>query len=1333
MRKTQNPNLRAWPQGYRLTPIVATAAATVVLLITWLLLPFVADSASATGGCGTAPNPITCENALTGTDPSVWDISGSGDDTIQGFSTDISVNVGSTIGFKIDTNAKAYTVQIFRTGYYQGLGARKIADVTPSATLPQIQPQCVTDASTELYDCGNWGLSASWAVPSDAVSGVYIALLTRTDTGGKSQITFVVRNEASHSAVLFQTSDPTWQAYNTYGGSDFYQGAANGRAYKISYNRPVVTRDYYAGRDFYFANEYPAVRFLEKNGYDVSYFSGVDTDRYGADLKNHKVFLSVGHDEYWSAAQRANVIAARDAGVNLQFLSGNEMYWHTRYEPSVAGTPTNYRTLVSYKETWSNAKIDPSSEWTGTYRDPRFASQANGAGIPENSVTGTMYQSTISDMAVTVTAAQGKSRMWRNTGLSSMAAGTTTALAPHTVGYESDEDVDNGFRPAGLVDLSTTTGAVTQYMQDFGSTVGPGTTTHHVTLYRAPSGALVFSAGSIQWTWGLDQEHDGTGAPADVRMQQAQVNLLADMGAQPATLASGLVAASASLDVIPPSVTINTPTSGASIANGAAVTVSGTAADIGGIVAGVEVSTDGGTIWHPATGTTSWTYTYYQQGMGSQSIRVRATDDSGNYSSLPATRSVSVTGPYSALGNRPPVVVDSGDPSAVELGLKFTPSQNGYISGVRFYKSTTNTGTHTGSLWSASGTRLATVTFANETASGWQTASFSSFVAVSAGTTYTVSYSAPSGHYSAAANYWSYRGISAGPLTVAGGYGSAPAGVYNTTPGLYPISTYNQSNYYVDAVFATTDTSPLAATGQWPLPGSSSVPASTTIGAVFSKDVVSSTIAFTVKDQLGTVVPGTVSYASATRTATFTPTSTLAGFVTYSVSLTAKDTIGLTLSSGQTWSFTTVKPAAPVGTCPCGLFTDATTPTVQQVSEEAVTLGVSFSSSVAGTVSGIRFYKSAGNTGTHVGTLYSNSGTKLATATFSGESTAGWQTVTFSTPVTINVNTTYIAAYRSTTGNYSVTPGAFNSPLTVGPLTAGTNAGAFSYPDAWPSYTSSSSYLVDVVFNRAPAPIAVVSETPANGALDVPTSSTIALALSVPVATGYNVNVSSGGTSIGGTTALSTDGKTITFTPSQALPDGSTIAVSVSGVTSTEGVALPTQNWSFTTKAAVVTSFSLFGSETPSVLAATDDPAAVELGTSFTPSQNGTVSAIRFFKGATNTGTHTGSLWAADGTRIATVTFTNESASGWQTAQLATPVALTAGQTYVVSYFAPNGNYSYTSAYFAQPKTSGPLTAGVTNNGRYLYSPTGGLPIYSWNATNYFVDVVFTPAAPAPL
>ncbi len=650
----------------------------------------------------TTTNKVACENSKPGTPQSVWDVSGAGDSTIQGFATDTSVNVGGTIGFKIDTTASAYSIDIYRLGYYNGDGARKIASVTPSASLPQHQPACITDSGTELYDCGNWSLSASWNVPSTAVSGVYIAKLTRPDLNDSSHITFVVRDDSSTSDVVYQTSDPTWQAYNTYGGADFYEGGANGRAYKISYNRPVVTRDASSGRDFFFSAEYPLVRFMEQNGYDVSYISGVDTARSGALLKQHKVFVDAGHDEYWSAAQRANVLAARDAGVNLMFLSGNEMYWHTRFEASADTSHTSWRTLVCYKETWANQKSDPTSEWTGTWRDPRLSPVSAGAGLPENGVTGTAYMSNETDLPVTVPAEQGKLRLWRNTTLGSQAAGTQTALAAHTIGYESDEDLDNGFRPQGLIDLSTTTGPTSQYLQDFGSTVAPGTTTHHLTEYRASSGALVFSAGTIQWTWGLDQNHDGAGPPADSRMRQAQVNLFADMGAQPLTLAAGLTAAAKSTDTVGPTTTITSPADGSTVANGTQVSVTGTASDAAGRVAGVEVSIDGGTTWRPATGTSSWTYSYIQHGSGSTPLKARAVDDSANIGAA-ATVTRNVTCPCSVYGSTTPATPATSDASAVELGLRFSPTTDGFVSGVRFYKGTGNTGTHTGSLWSAGG------------------------------------------------------------------------------------------------------------------------------------------------------------------------------------------------------------------------------------------------------------------------------------------------------------------------------------------------------------------------------------------------------------------------------------------------------------------------------------------------------------------------------------------------------------------------------------------------------------------------------------------------------
>ena len=122
--------------------------------------------------CGFAQsNPIVVENAKPGNPSSEWDIAGAGDSSIQGFATDISVNKGETIRFKVKTNATNYRLDIYRLGYYGGLGARFIATITPSAALPQTQPNPIVDSSTGLVDCGNWAESASWAVPLTATSG----------------------------------------------------------------------------------------------------------------------------------------------------------------------------------------------------------------------------------------------------------------------------------------------------------------------------------------------------------------------------------------------------------------------------------------------------------------------------------------------------------------------------------------------------------------------------------------------------------------------------------------------------------------------------------------------------------------------------------------------------------------------------------------------------------------------------------------------------------------------------------------------------------------------------------------------------------------------------------------------------------------------------------------------------------------------------------------------------------------------------------------------------------------------------------------------------------
>ena len=254
-------------------------------------LPLSATSAAeGEDNCASAPNPIVCENALPGDPKSDWDVEGVGDPTIQGYATSMSVNAGQTESFKIKTPASAYHIDILRLGYYGGDGARLVAsDIKPTAKLPQSQPECLKEPSTGLIDCGNWGVSASWTVPSNAVSGVYIAHLVRNDTGGDSQIIFVVRNDSSHSEILAQTSDATWQAYNDYGGNSLYTctvacppGEPEGykAAYAVSYNRPFDgSFETDGGTSYLYYAEYQMIHWLEQNGYDVSYTSEAEVDQ----------------------------------------------------------------------------------------------------------------------------------------------------------------------------------------------------------------------------------------------------------------------------------------------------------------------------------------------------------------------------------------------------------------------------------------------------------------------------------------------------------------------------------------------------------------------------------------------------------------------------------------------------------------------------------------------------------------------------------------------------------------------------------------------------------------------------------------------------------------------------------------------------------------------------------------------------------------------------------------------------------------------------------------------------------------------------------------------
>jgi Domain of unknown function (DUF4082)/Bacterial Ig-like domain/Bacterial Ig domain len=1056
------------------------------------LLPFVAATPASASSCVTAANPIVCENALPGTPMDEW-YSEFNYGNIQGYPNQISYQAGDTVSFKVQSPV-TYTIDIYRLGWYGGDGAR-LMPTSPTQTFPvKTQPACISQASTGLVDCGNWSVTATWTVPSDAVSGVYIADLGQTNNDGEMTVPFVVRNNASHSDIVVQTDDETWEAYNQWTGANLYQGngpALDGRAYAVSYNRPMNT----GGDNGIYGSEFPMIEWLERNGYNVSYLSGLDVATNGSLLLNHKVFMSSGHDEYWTAQQMQNVLAARKAGVNLAFFSGQTAFWETRFGPSIDGSNTPNRNMYAYKMTKMELNppdgiADPSGTWTGAFSDPAGASLGDPG--PENQMTGSTWVANgYRSDSMTVPAAYSKLPMWAHTSVASLQPGQVTTFPAGTLGYEWDQDTLNASRPSGEIDLSSTTINITNgtFVQDYGNTFGDGTGTQSLIMYRDPtSGALVFGTATVQWSWGLATTHTldelNANPPQVQDMQQATVNVLAEMGVQPGTLQSNLVAAAVSTDTTGPSVAITSPSAGASLPVLSPVTITGTASDTdGGVVSRVEVSSDGGQTWQPATwgsdaSTVSWSYSWTPTTMGATTVEVRA--ENGN-AFIGPVQNLSVTvGPQQCpctmfTATSAPAVPDIGDPSHITVGVKFQATQAGYITGIRFYKSSANTGTHVGSLWTASGTLLASGTFANETASGWQQMNFAQPVPVKANTTYIASYFAPNGNYSADNQYFATQGAGLAPIQAPESTASSPNGVYAyASTNTFPNQSYENTNYWVDAVMTTSGvtTTPPAVTTQSPAPNATGANPTAPVTATFNTNIDPTTLAFTLTDSSGNPVPASVTYNSSTDTATLTPSSTLALATVYTASVSASDLFGNAMTQPATWSFTT-STTEPAPQCPCSLWGTGFTPSPVSSGGDSnsIEAGVSFQSAVSGQATGVSFYKAPNDTGTHTGTLWTSSGTQLATGTFTNETASGWQTLTFSSPVTIQANTTYVVSVHYSGGNYAYTNNYFATAHSTYPLTAmATSNGLYAYSSSTTFPTNSyasTNYWVDVVFNAS--------------------------------------------------------------------------------------------------------------------------------------------------------------------------------------------------------------------------------------------------------------------------
>ncbi|HLO46885.1 MAG TPA: N,N-dimethylformamidase beta subunit family domain-containing protein [Kamptonema sp.] len=474
----------------------------------------------------TSQNPTIIENQKPGTTD--WQLTNPATKReIEGYASLTSVNRGGEIKLFVNTKSPHYTLEIFRTGWYNGLGARRITE--PIVRQGIRQPPPIEEQASGLIEC-NWKDPYLLKIPNSAgewTSGVYLVKLTASKTGKQSYIIFVVRDDKRKSDILFQSSVTTFQAYNNWGFKSLYRWNSRGKqAYKVSFNRPYAISPnpaaaYGVGAGEFLTNvqpkrrtssagwEYNMVRWLEKEGYDVTYATDIDTHFNPDLLLSHKAFLVVGHDEYWSWDMRQNIEAARNEGVSIGFFGSNICYWQIRLEPSRIAGGVN-RTIVAYKEL---ASLDPFGEVLASTSDPRVTTlwRDKAVGLPEDALIGVMQETFQVNSDIVI---DGGAPDWLLEKTRLKKGDKLTGL----LGYEVDRMFGNA--PKNIVRVAHSPYSYkgrTRYAD--------------MTVYTAASGATVFATGSMQWTWGLDDYNAPQLRPSRLNSGSQQItrNVLAKM------------------------------------------------------------------------------------------------------------------------------------------------------------------------------------------------------------------------------------------------------------------------------------------------------------------------------------------------------------------------------------------------------------------------------------------------------------------------------------------------------------------------------------------------------------------------------------------------------------------------------------------------------------------------------------------------------------------------------------------------------------------------------------------------------------------------------------
>lgn len=436
---------------------------------------------------------IRKENARQGT--KAWRITrGANNNEIEGYALVSTVTQGERVPIAVSVTGspRKFTWEVYRLGYYGGLGGREMARGGPLQAVQQAP--CPPQKPTGIIAC-NWTPTIELETNASWVRGVYVVKLVRDD-GYQRYVPFFVRDPLPRSEVTVIIPTTTWAAYNTWGGTSLYDDKFRitglGRAFQSSFDRPYY-RGYGSGH--LMDDEQGLVMWLEAQGLDVAYIPTEELDRSGDSLREMRVLMLSGHDEYWTRTERERADKALAEGRSIINLGANQAYWQVRLEASADGRPR--RIVTCYKGDAKDPAGARSPDRTTKFRDlatPR----------PENALLGVMFSSRWHQFAFPTVITKADHWAFEGTGL------RNGDILWRANGYEQDQVVDNSQSPAGLDVLAESPALSLQGAFGFGQMV----------VFRKGN-AWVFSAGGVDFVHTL-----GTSDAADPRAARLVANVL---------------------------------------------------------------------------------------------------------------------------------------------------------------------------------------------------------------------------------------------------------------------------------------------------------------------------------------------------------------------------------------------------------------------------------------------------------------------------------------------------------------------------------------------------------------------------------------------------------------------------------------------------------------------------------------------------------------------------------------------------------------------------------------------------------------------------------------